>query len=358
MALKSTPSPRPMPAPACRCRRKFEEWGRAGRKILRNSSWPLYNSIASFITLFIDAVGNASRNSHHALLRNAPAIASAALRERVRRPAHLSKLANPRDLAPLFKNDDYIGWSGFTGVGYPKLVPTAMADLAEDSENKMQENSKKKFNLFVGASVGPEVENRWASLDMIGRRYPHQVGKEVARGINASRIEFADKHLSMFPQDLTYGYYSLRKKHGDPKKPLDWAIVEATAITEDGSIVPGASVGATPEIVQSAEKIIIEVNTHIPSLEGLHDINHSFTPPNRQPYLVNNPMDQIGLTFIPIDPDCVGAFVESREPDNTGKNAPENDQSHAIAGHLINFLSIGRCWLPPQVTSTPSIWHW
>lgn len=43
----------------------------------------------------------------------------------------------------------------------------------------------------------------------------------------------------VFPQDLTYGYYNLHKKHGDPKKPLDWAIVEATAITEEGHIVPG-----------------------------------------------------------------------------------------------------------------------
>ncbi len=106
----------------------------------------------------------------------------------------------------------------------------------------------------------------------------------------------------MFPQDLVYGYYSLKKKHGDPNKPLNWAIVEATAIEEDGSIVPGtfaflpsavylsyvtpgASVGATPEIIQSAEKIIIEVNTRIPNLTGLHDINQSFVPPHRQPYV-------------------------------------------------------------------------
>lgn len=119
----------------------------------------------------------------------------------------------------------------------------------------------------------------------IARRYPHQVGKDIAKGINAGRIEFADKHLSMFPQDLTYGYYSLKKKHGDPKKPLDWAVIEATAITEDGWIVPGASVGASPEILQCAEKIIIEVNTRIPNLEGLHDINQSFGPPHRQPYV-------------------------------------------------------------------------
>ena len=92
------------------------------------------------------------------------------------------------------------------------------------------------------------------------------------------------QHL-VFPQDLTYGYYSLKKTHGDPHKPLDWAVVEASAITEEGWIVPGASVGATPEILQSAEKIVIEVNTHVPNLEGLHDINQSFVPPHRQPYV-------------------------------------------------------------------------
>ncbi|KAF9560640.1 acyl-CoA carboxylate CoA-transferase [Agrocybe pediades] len=265
--------------------------------------------------------------------------ASAALKERVRRPALLKKLAKAEDLAPLFKNDDYIGWSGFTGVGYPKTIPTAIADHVESNNLQDDPSTKKKFNLFVGASVGPEVEDRWARLDMIARRYPHQVGKDIAKGINAGRIEFADKHLSMFPQDLTYGYYNLKKKHGDPRKPLDWAIVEATAVTEEGHIVPGASVGATPEILQSAEKIIIEVNTRIPNLEGLHDINQSFVPPHRQPYIIVHPQDRIGSTAIPIDPDRVVAIVESNKPDNTGLNAPENDESKAIAGHLINFLS-------------------
>ncbi|KAJ7766633.1 hypothetical protein B0H16DRAFT_1366706 [Mycena metata] len=273
-----------------------------------------------------------------ALVRNLafkPSSASSVLRERVRRPAFLEKLAEPEDLVPLFKNDDYIGWSGFTGVGYPKRVPTAIADYVE--ANSLQ--SQNRFNLFVGASVGTEVEDRWAELDIIARRYPHQVGKEISKGINAGRIEFADKHLSMFPQDLTYGYYSLKKKHGDPKKHLDWAIVEATAITEDGHIVPGASVGATPEILETAEKIIIEVNTHLPNLEGLHDISHSFIPPNRQPYLISHPEDRIGKTSIAIDPDRVVAIIESHHPDNTGGNAPETAESKAIAGHLIDFLS-------------------
>lgn len=48
--------------------------------------------------------------------------ASAELTSRVRRPSLLKKLAKAEDLLPLFPNGAYIGWSGFTGVGYPKYV--------------------------------------------------------------------------------------------------------------------------------------------------------------------------------------------------------------------------------------------
>lgn len=48
-------------------------------------------------------------------------IASAALKARVRRPALLSKLCKAEDLIHHFPNGSYIGWSGFTGVGAPKL---------------------------------------------------------------------------------------------------------------------------------------------------------------------------------------------------------------------------------------------
>lgn len=75
-------------------------------------------------------------------------------------------------------------------------------------------------------------------------------------------------------------------------------VVEATAITEDGWIVPGASVGATPELIQMADKIIIEVNTRIPSFEGLHDINMCTLPPNRKPYLIMNTEDRIGTVSV------------------------------------------------------------
>jgi acetyl-CoA hydrolase len=40
-----------------------------------------------------------------------------------------------------------------------------------------------------------------------------------------------------------------------PNKKLDIVVVEASAITEDGGIIPGASVGASPELIQMADKV-------------------------------------------------------------------------------------------------------
>ena len=182
--------------------------------------------------------------------------ASALLKSRVRAPSFLKKLAKPEDLLHHFPNGAYIGWSGFTGVGYPKKLPAALAEHVE--KNGLQ--GKLKYNLFVGASSGSgklnkfrlaemrglsrstdwelETENRWARNNMIERRSPHQVGKDIAKRINAGDIKFFDKHLSMFPVDLMYGYYTKHKENNR----LDVAIVEASAITEDGGIIPGASV--------------------------------------------------------------------------------------------------------------------
>ncbi|CAI9631784.1 acetyl-hydrolase [Alternaria burnsii] len=255
---------------------------------------------------------------------------SAALKSRVRRPSYLKKIAKAEDLLHHFPNGAYIGWSGFTGVGYPKKIPTAMADHVE--KNNLQ--GQLKYNLFVGASSGAETENRWARLNMIERRSPHQVGKEIAKGINNGNINFFDKHLSMFPVDLMYGFYTLNKPHNK----LDVTIVEASAITEDGGIIPGASVGASPELIQMADKIIIEVNTAAPSFEGLHDITMTDLPPRRKPYLIMSPEDRIGTPHIPVDPEKVVAIVESDYPDQTQPNAAEDETSRAIAANLIEFL--------------------
>lgn len=257
-------------------------------------------------------------------------MALAALKQRIKRPSMLSKLCQPKDLLHHFPNGAYVGWSGFTGVGYPKIMPTFLADHVE--KNDLQ--GKLRYTLFVGASAGAETENRWAALNMIERRAPHQVGKNIAKGINEGRIKFFDKHLSMFPVDLVYGFYTMDR----PTNKLDVVVVEATDILEDGSIVLGASVGATPELIQLADKIIIEVNTSLPHMEGLHDITMTDLPPNRKPYLIMNVEDRIGRTSVPIDTEKVVGIVHCDHMDQTLPNTPADDTSKKIAGHLIEFL--------------------
>jgi acetyl-CoA hydrolase len=162
-------------------------------------------------------------------------------------------------------------------------------------------------------------------------------------------INFFDKHLSMFPVDLMYGYYTKDKPNGNNK--IDVTVVEASCITEDGGIIPGASVGATPELIQMADKIIIEVNTAAPNFEGLHDITMTDLPPRRKPYLIMSPEDRIGTAHVPVDPDRVVAIVESTYPDQTLPNAPYDDTSNAIAEHIVEFLQneVTQGRMPPNL---------
>ena len=118
------------------------------------------------------------------------------LESRVRRKSLLKKVVKAEDTIEHFKPGMNLLWSGFTPAGYPKEVPIALADHVE--KNNLQ--GKLKFNLFIGASVGAETEDRWATLDMIDRRWPYQTGKNIAKGINEGRIRMGDKHLGLFAQ--------------------------------------------------------------------------------------------------------------------------------------------------------------
>ncbi|RHZ75871.1 hypothetical protein Glove_209g137 [Diversispora epigaea] len=270
------------------------------------------------------------------------------LTQRIRRPSLFSKLTTVDHLidSGFFKNGMKIGWSGFTGVGYPKITPIALAEHVE--KNKLQ--GKLRFDLFVGASVAPETEDRWARNLMIARRYPYQSGKDVQKEINMNRTLFADKHLSEFPLDLVSGYYSLDKP-GNKVEKLDVVIIEVTAITEEGYLIPGASVGATPELVQSAEHIVVEVNTALPNFEGLHDITFSKFAPYKFPILIQRVDDRIGTPYIPCDSEKIIAIIESKKVDKQQASALADETSIKIANNILEFfeneVNMGR--LPKQL---------
>jgi len=242
-----------------------------------------------------------------------------------------SKIVDVKDTIQYFKNGMNLGWSGFTPAGYPKAVPIALADHVE--ENNLQ--GKLKFNLFIGASVGAETEDRWATLDMIDRRWPYQTGKNIAKGINEGRIRMGDKHLSLFAQDLGYGFYTKDSETGK----LDLAIIEVSAITEDGGLVPTSSCGVIPEILMQCDRVIVEVNTGQPSFEGMHDIITPGTPPNRQVFNITKADSRIGKTYCECDPSKIIAIVESKHLDKGRAFTDIDETSEAIAGHIIDFFS-------------------
>eukprot|EP00823_Brevimastigomonas_motovehiculus_P007935 TRINITY_DN710_c0_g1_i1.p1 TRINITY_DN710_c0_g1~~TRINITY_DN710_c0_g1_i1.p1 ORF type:complete len:538 (+),score=159.90 TRINITY_DN710_c0_g1_i1:40-1614(+) len=271
---------------------------------------------------------------------------SAKLLSRIGKASLKSKICKAEDTIPLFKNGMCLGWSGFTPAGYPKAVPIAVADYVE--KNKLQ--GKLRFELFIGASVGAETENRWAKLNMISRRWPYQTGSDIQKGINMNVIDFGDMHLGRFPLCLQAGFYT--KDNPRLRGDLDMAIIEASEITEDGGIVPGTGIGAAPELVARARKVIVEVNTLNPSLRGLHDIVTIGKPGTRQPYLITRVDDKIGTDNIPIDSDKIVAIVENADKKDNGRGlSGADEESQAIANHIMQFFEAevkgGR--LPPNL---------
>ena len=94
-------------------------------------------------------------------------------------------------------------------------------------------------------------------------RLPYQSDPETRKRINAGEMEYMDIHLGHVAQYVEYGFLG----------KMDWALIEVTAILEDGRLVPSSSVGNNRTWIDQAEKVILEVNAWQPAeLEGMHDI--------------------------------------------------------------------------------------
>lgn len=248
--------------------------------------------------------------------------------KRIRNPGLYSKIMAAEDTVSFFKDGMYLGFSGFA-EGHPKTVPGLLADHVE----KHGLAGKMKFHVYTGASIGTDVDDRWAKLGMLGRRWPHQQGAAIRKAINAGEVAYGDRYLSLYAQDFGYGFYTL--ENGGK---IDIGIIEASCLTEDGGIVPTLAIGIVAEIVARAEKIIIEINNKIPSLEGLHDCVGVDLPPNKKIYNILNVRDRIGTTSIPCDPDKIVAIVESYKDPVGRPLGPPDENSKKIAAHIIDFL--------------------
>ncbi|HMC03841.1 MAG TPA: propionyl-CoA--succinate CoA transferase, partial [Cellulomonadaceae bacterium] len=231
------------------------------------------------------------------------------------------------DAAALIHNGDNIGFSGFTGAGYPKAVPGALATRIKAAHARGDEF---RVGVYTGASTAPELDGALAETGGISFRAPYQSDPIMRKMINKGVSEYSDMHLSHSAIWMRQGFLG----------HLNVAVIEVTAIKEDGTAVPSSSIGNNNVYLDTADKIILEVNAwQSLELEGMHDIYYGTElPPNRRPIPLTNPADRIGQTTLQIDFDKVIAVVESNAEDRNTPFKPLDDDSRAIAGHLIDFL--------------------
>lgn len=239
----------------------------------------------------------------------------------------LSKVMSAEDAASLIRNNSTVGMSGFTGSGYPKSVPLALAARIE-AERATGKNFH--LNVWTGASTGPELDGALAKADGIEFRLPYNSDPIAREKINCGEMEYFDMHLSQVAPLAWQGFLG----------PLDVAVVEVSGIREDGSLIPSSSVGNNKTWLERADKVILEVNQwQSPALEGMHDIYYGTAlPPHRVPIPLLRPSDRIGETSFRCDPDKIVAIVETNAPDRNLPFTPPDENANAIAGHLLEFL--------------------
>jgi len=260
--------------------------------------------------------------------------------ERIHCPALLDRVTSADAAAALIRPGDTVAMSGFTGAGYPKAVPGA---LAARIERVHADGGEFRVRVLTGASTAPELDGVLAQARGMELRLPYQSDPTVRAQINAGEMDYLDIHLSHVAQHAWFGFFG----------GLDVAVVEVAAILEDGRLVPSSSVGNNKTWLERADRVILEVNRWQPAaLEGMHDVYYGTAlPPDRKPIPLVAPGDRIGEPTLRVDLDKVVAVVETDAPDRNSPFAPPDEDSRAIAGHLIEFLrhEIARGRLHPEL---------
>jgi succinyl-CoA:acetate CoA-transferase len=247
---------------------------------------------------------------------------------RVRCNSLRSKIMSADAAAALIPDGAHVGMSGFTGAGYPKAVPVALAKRIDDAHHRGQPF---KVGVWTGASTAPELDGALAKVDGVDLRIPYQSDPASRQKINDGRMDYIDMHLSHVAQHVWFGFFG----------KLDVAVIEVAAIEPDGSLVPTTSIGNNKTWLDLADKVILEVNAAQDlRLEGMHDVYYGTQlPPHRKPIPLVHPDDRIGETRLRCDPNKIVAIVETNAQDrNTPFTAPDAT-SKAIAGHIIDFLT-------------------
>ena len=236
------------------------------------------------------------------------------------------KKCTAEEAALLINDGDVLGVSGFTLAGYPKVVPTALAARAE----KLHAEGKPfQVTLFSGASTGDSCDGALARAEAVSFRMPYQSNPALRKAINSGTIKYIDAHLGKM------GYWI---RTGALPRPTV-AIVEVTSILPDGRVCLSTSGGNSVTYLDSAEKIILELNTRFgDACVGIHDVALPELPPHAKALPIDAAGDRVGDSFARVNPNRVVAIVEQSRFDEVTPFVEPDEISRNIGERILDFI--------------------
>ncbi|MBY6064497.1 propionyl-CoA--succinate CoA transferase [Pseudidiomarina sediminum] len=256
-------------------------------------------------------------------------------------PQLQQKVMSADEAAAMIPAGATVGMSGFTGAGYPKAVPGALAERIK--AHNATGAAPFRINVLTGASTAPELDGKLAEVDGIELRLPFQSDPICRDRINTGSMNYTDLHLSEVSQYAWSGFFG----------KMDIAVIEVIGIREDGSLIPSSSVGNNKTWIEQADKVILEVNSKQPlRMEGMHDVYYGTAlPPHRKPIMLTEAGQRIGEHYLRCPIEKVVAVVETDSPDRNSPFKKPDDASRKIAEHILEFfdreIKLGR--LPKEL---------
>lgn len=234
-----------------------------------------------------------------------------------------TRIMTPAEASSMIQKGMTVAFGGYTSSGYPKKIAEELVRRKKTEED---------FHIFMlSGSTNVYLENMLGETGILSRRAPMIESRILGGEVNKGEVHYVEQQMNKMARLLSQNAFG----------KIDVAVVEALRITKSGCIVPTSSVGLTPNILEQAEKVIIEINIEQPvELEGLHDIFVPGRYPGRRVIPLCSTGERIGAPYIPVDPQKICAIVESGERDEFPEASSPTQEMSTAVGQLLNFLEI------------------